>query len=81
MKWMSRPSISVVNCAPVARELLQRRQLHALRRVFDELLGWPAHRGDAAAQLSELLFWNVDVEGANLSGVFDGGHDQLLSAQ
>ena len=57
MKWISTPSISVVNCGsalslasiraevvvarPVARELLERRQLDALRPVVDELLGGP----------------------------------------
>jgi hypothetical protein len=63
---------------PVPCEFLQRRQLHALGSIFEELLGWPARRLDAAAQLSELLFWNVDVEGANLDAAFDGAsHDDL----
>ena len=94
MKWMSTPSISVVNCGkrvelrlglapvvlgrPVARELLERRELHALRSIGDQLLGGPARRGDAAAQLGELLFGNVDVEGTDVGGGLDGGaHDDL----
>jgi hypothetical protein len=62
MKWTSTPSISVVNIGsafsfashapvvlgrPVAGELLDRGQLHALRPVCDQLLGGPAGRGDA----------------------------------
>ena len=81
MKWMSTPSISVVNCGsafslastlrqvvvrrPVARELLHRRELHALRAIFDELLAGPARRGDAAAQVDEFLFRNLDGEGSD----------------
>ena len=88
MKWMSSPSISVVNCGqrvqprldpapvvlgrPVARERLHRRQLHALRRIGDELLAWPARRVDAPAQVSDLLVRNLDAEGANLGCDFDG---------
>ena len=78
MKWMSTPSISVVNCGsalslastraevvvgrPVAGELLHRRQLDALRPVFYELLAGPARRLDPASQLGELLFGNLDLE-------------------
>ena len=67
MKWMSSPSISVLNCGkrvqprlarapvvvgrPVPRERLHRRQLHALRAIVDQLLGGPPHGGDAAAQV------------------------------
>ena len=80
MKWMSTPSISVMNCGsafsrashaapvvlrgPVARERLHRGELHALRAIVDELLGGPARRLDAAAQLIELLLWNIDLERA-----------------
>ena len=95
MKWMSTPSISVVNCGsafsrrldpaevvvgrPVAGELLHRRELHALRPVFYELLAGPARRRDAPAQVVDLLLWNLDVEGSDLGGGLDGGaHDDLL---
>ena len=57
MKWISTPSISVVNCGnafslarvaqvvvirPVTRELLDRRQLNTLRSIVDQLL-WGRH--------------------------------------
>jgi hypothetical protein len=41
----------VVVGGPVARELLERRQLDALRPVRDQLLAGPARRGEAAVQL------------------------------
>jgi hypothetical protein len=41
----------VVVSRPVARELLQRRQLHALRPICDELLAGPPRRGDPAAEV------------------------------
>ena len=44
----------VVLGRPVAGELLQRRQLHALRPILDELLGGPAGRRDAPTKLIEL---------------------------
>src|SRR4029453_8950208 len=68
----------VVIRRPIARELLQRRQLHALRPICDDLLGWPTRSVDTAAQISELLFRNVDIKGANLGGGFDcATHDDL----
>ena len=94
MKWMSTPSISVMNCGsafsrrlalapvvlgrPVARELLHRRQLHALRPILDELLGGPACRRDAAAQVVDLLLWNLDLERPNLVDVDGGAHSASL---
>src|SRR6476660_1665318 len=44
----------VVLGRPVAREVLYRRQLHALRPIGDEFPGRPASRIDAAAQLVDL---------------------------
>jgi hypothetical protein len=41
--------------SPVANERLDRRQLHALRPIGDELTGGPARRRKATAQLNELL--------------------------
>src|ERR671919_1617578 len=71
MKWISTPSISVVNCRsafsrashlrqsvlgrPVPGELPQRRQLHALRPILHELLGRPARGRDPAAEIDEVL--------------------------
>ena len=69
----------VVVGRPVAGELLHRRELHALRPVFYELLAGPACRRDAPAQVVDLLLWNLDVEGSDLGGGLDGGaHDDLL---
>src|SRR5207245_3107357 len=45
----------VVVGRPVARELLQGRQLYALRPICDEFLTGPARRCDAPAQLVDLL--------------------------
>ncbi len=95
MKWISTPSISVVNCGsalslcstspevvvrhPVARELLQRLELHALRAVFDEFLGGPARRLDAPAHVVDSLLGNLDVEVPDLGGVRRlFGHDRHL---
>jgi hypothetical protein len=96
MKWMSTPSISVVNCGsalsfasafapvvvgrPVARERLQCRQLHALRPIFDELLAGPVSRGYAPTHLGQLLFWDIDVEGTDVDGGLDGGAHDDLLA-
>ena len=44
----------VVLGRPVAGELPQRRQLHALRPILDELLGGPACRLDAPAQFGQV---------------------------
>ena len=81
MKWMSTPSIvghelrqgvelrlglaPVVFGPPVAHELLQLGELYALRPVTDRLPVGPPRRGDAPAQIDELLFRNVDAEGAD----------------
>ena len=55
----------VVLRRPVARELLHRRELHALRLIRDGLLLGPPRRGDAPAQVGERLFRKVDAEGAD----------------
>ena len=52
----------VVVRAPVAHELLKLRELHALRPVIDRLAVGPPRRGDAPAQVDELLLGNVDAE-------------------
>src|SRR5262249_34323221 len=57
---------------PVARELLVRRQLHALRPIGDQLPGGPTRRGDAPAQVDDCLFGNVDVEGTDYGCGFGG---------
>ena len=69
MKWMSRPSISVMKLrhgvetrldlapvvvgGPVAREFLHRRERHALRRVRDGFLLRESCRRDTPAQFGE----------------------------
>ena len=53
----------VVVRRPVARELLHRRQLHALRLVRDDFLVRPPRGGDAAFQVGERLVWKMDTEG------------------
>jgi hypothetical protein len=63
----------VVLGRPVAGELTHRRQLHALRRILDKLLGRQAGRHDAPAEVGECLFRNVGAEGAD----FDIGHGVL----
>ena len=78
---MSTPSISVMNCGrafsfashlapvvirlPIARELLHRRELHALRLIGDDLLLGPPRRRDAAFQVGERLVRKVNAEGAD----------------
>ena len=69
----------VVLARPVAGELQQHRPLHPLRSVGHELLGGPARRLDAAAQVVDLRFGNLDLEGRG-RGVDGGGHDASVSA-
>src|SRR5919112_4183128 len=65
----------VVICGPVAREFLHRRELHTLGLIGDGLLFGPLRVRDAATEVEEILFGNVDAEGAD-SGL---GHGGLLS--
>jgi hypothetical protein len=78
---MSSPSISVMNCgtafnfashvrqsyslAQLARERLNRRELHVLRCVGDRFPFRPPGRLEAPAQVSQLSFRNVDLKRAN----------------
>ena len=57
----------VVAGRPEAGELLEHRQLHALRPVGDELLGGPTRRRDAPPQVGDRLAGHVDLEGTNFS--------------
>ena len=61
----------VVVAHPVPSQRLHRRQLYALGTVRHRLLGRPARRVDAAAQLGELLLRDVDLERADVG---HGGH-------
>src|SRR5215207_5711222 len=72
----------VVVGRPVAGELLQRRQLHALGAVCNELFSRPARRLDPASQLSELLIGNLDLERTYVDGGLGGRtHDDLRSGR
>ena len=78
MKWMSSPSISVMNCGrafslashlapvvicrPIAREFLNRRELHALRWIRDRFPFGPPCRVDAPAQFGQFRFRNIRPE-------------------
>jgi hypothetical protein len=55
----------VVLVVPVARDLLDRRERHALRQIVDGLLLGPAGRRDARPQVLELRLGDADVEGAD----------------
>ena len=55
----------VVLGRPVAGELLDRRQLHALRPIGDEFLARKACHGDAAAEIVDVRVWHVDDERAD----------------
>ena len=52
----------VVICRPMARELLHRGELHALRRVGNRFAIGPLRRGDAPAKLGDLLLRDIDGE-------------------
>ena len=54
----------VVVRRPMARQRLQRRQLHALRPIRDEFCGGPARCHDAPAQRSKLLVRDIYLERA-----------------
>jgi hypothetical protein len=80
MKWIFTPSITVVNCGsafalapvvlsrPVAGERPQRRQLHTLRPILNELFGGPACGREAPADIGEVFTPDIDAEGKNCVG-------------
>jgi hypothetical protein len=55
----------IVICPPIARDFLNRRELHALRFIGDRFPVRPPCRVDAPAQIDQRLFRNVDQEGAD----------------
>src|SRR5918995_752892 len=55
----------VVIRRPVARQLLHRLELYALRRIADGLSLWPLRRHDALTEVVQLLFWDIQAEGTN----------------
>ena len=69
----------VVLRLPVTRELLHRRERHALRFIRYGLLLGPLRRRDAPTQFRQRLIRNIDLEGVDFSGGFDGArHDEFL---
>lgn len=58
----------VVLSRPVAGERPQRRQLHFLRPILNELFGRPARGREAPAEISEVLTPDIDAEGKNCVG-------------
>src|SRR6185503_14173435 len=71
----------VVLVRPVVGERLQRRQLHALGAVVDQLLARPACRLDAAAQVVDLVLTELDVEGTDVSDGLGGGAHCALGSR
>jgi hypothetical protein len=70
----------VVVGRPVAGEFLDRRQLHALRAVLDQLPGRPARHGEAAAQVGQRLLRNLHVERTDAGQLLDCGHGLPLDS-
>ena len=63
---------------PIAREFLDRRELHTLRLICDGLLLGPLRGRDASTEVVQVRLRNVDVEGADLDCGLDGAtHEDL----
>ena len=69
----------VVFRPPIAHELLELCELHALRLIGNRFLVGPPRRVDAPAQIGERVVWNVDPERAD--GVAVGRRDQTRGKQ
>jgi hypothetical protein len=63
----------VVPGRPVASEFLHRGQLDTLRSIGDQLLGGPARRRDAPAQVVDLVLADLELEGPNHDGRVGAG--------
>ena len=68
----------VVVAAPVAGELLRRRERHALGDVADGLLLRPSRRLDSPAEVVELVLGHLDAEGTD-GRLIGGVHRHLRS--
>ena len=55
----------VVFRRPIAREFLNRRELHALRCIRDRFSFRPFRRLNAPAQFGEFRFWNIHMKRTN----------------
>jgi hypothetical protein len=69
----------VVTVAPVGHQVLDRRQLHALRPISDGLLAGPARGRDAPLKLGQVFVWHVDLEGPD--GEVGHGRAALLGSR
>src|SRR6476620_7785612 len=67
----------VVVGRPVARQLLNRRQLHALRPISDKFLAGPARRRNPSTQVVQGLTRNLNLKGMDVyAGVDRATHEQ-----
>ena len=69
----------VVIRRPVARQLLNRRQLHALRPILNELLARPTRRRNASTEVVQGLVRNLNLEGMDVDGGLDGATHEAIS--
>src|SRR5918994_4975973 len=70
----------IVICRPIACEFLHRRERHALGLICDGLLFGPLRVRDAATEVNECRFRNVDPEGSDRVPFPNWtGHSGLLS--
>jgi hypothetical protein len=66
---------------PIVGELLNRRQLYALRAIFDQLLAGPPCRRYASTKVLQSLIRNFDVEGSDFDPFTNWtAHSGLLSS-
>jgi hypothetical protein len=63
----------IVLCRPILREFLNRRELDALGLIGNSLPIRPPRRQHAPAEVRELLFRDVDAEGADCVTFGRGG--------
>src|SRR5512133_980234 len=69
----------VVARRPVAGELLNRHQLHALRPIADEFFARPARRGNPSTKVINGLVGNLSVEGVDVDTRLDGATHEATS--
>jgi hypothetical protein len=92
MKWMSSPSISVMNWGrafsvapapviathPIARQILHQRRRHTLRVAGDGLALRPSGLANPPAHIDRIRIRKFNTEGADVS---IAGHKDLLLSQ
>ena len=62
---------------PIARELLDNGERHALGSIRDGLFLGPVRGRDASTKVLQSLIRNVDVEWTDVDGGLDGANDDL----